>query len=176
MLVLAPNPKIYLFLEFDTPKIYQQVLRFLDNFAICGLMGSIHIFPNSLLTPDIWGKYSPYDYFRIIRKLKIENPKVYQGLFWLKMKTPKVYQGLFWLKIIPLKYTRGQISRPKHSDPTITLPLESPPPWAASADKTLETSVLIIFFLSSRHFRRFYAFFFVPPPPPPYSPPPKQCL
>ena len=60
MLVWAPNPKIFHFLEFDTPKIYQQVLRFLDNFEVCGLMGSVHIFQNSLLTPDIWGKYSPY--------------------------------------------------------------------------------------------------------------------
>ena len=57
------------FFEFGTPKIYQQVLRFLDNFAICGLVGSIHIFENSLLTPDIWGKYCPSDHFRIIKRV-----------------------------------------------------------------------------------------------------------
>ena len=59
MLVWAPNPKIYHFFfwgggKFDAPNIYHQVLRFLDNFAICGLVGSIHVFENSLLTPDIW--------------------------------------------------------------------------------------------------------------------------
>ena len=43
---LASIPSKALTLEFDTPKIYQQVLR-------CGLVGSIHIFENSLLTPDI---------------------------------------------------------------------------------------------------------------------------
>ena len=42
------------------------------------------------------------------------------------MKNQKVYQGLFWLKMIPLKYTEGKFRDPKHSDPTITLPLESP--------------------------------------------------
>ena len=41
-------------LEFNTPKIYHQVLKFLDNLTIYGLMGSLHIFENSLiLTPDI---------------------------------------------------------------------------------------------------------------------------
>ena len=45
--------KYIFFLEFDTPKIYQQVLRFFYNFAIRGLVGSIHISENSLLTTDI---------------------------------------------------------------------------------------------------------------------------
>ena len=36
MLVWAQKLKIYHFLEFDTPKIHQQVPRFLNNFTICG--------------------------------------------------------------------------------------------------------------------------------------------
>ena len=35
--------KYTIFGEFDIPKIHQPVLRFLDNFAICGLMCSIII-------------------------------------------------------------------------------------------------------------------------------------
>ena len=35
--------KYTIFGEFDTPKIYQPVQRFLDNFAICRLMCSIII-------------------------------------------------------------------------------------------------------------------------------------
>ena len=35
--------KYTIFGESDTPKIYQPVLRFLDNFAICGSMCSIII-------------------------------------------------------------------------------------------------------------------------------------
>ena len=60
---------------------------------------------------------------------RYENHKAHlESHFGGQMKNPKVYHGLFWLKMIPLKYTREQISRPLNIPTPLSLyPLSLPP-------------------------------------------------
>ena len=107
-------------------------------------MGSIHISANSLLTPDIRGKYSPYDYFRIIRQgngfLKIENPKVYQGLFLAENENPKSIPGAFLAEnYTPKVYQRVNFETLNILTPLSLYPLSAPllGPWLGPASSFL---------------------------------------